>query len=160
MHLFYKFINVFFNAWQIESGLGESEAFYSWLLATLFTGSVIGSLLSGVLLKYVPYWHLILTSLLLHTVGYVLHATAKTGWVVMLSKLLSGTYIGADMTLSFTYICESIGKYQKALHELGEDDRKANGVKNRLFAFQAFGFNIGNLIGAGIYRYLSKKSFF
>ena len=63
------------------------------------------------------------------------------------------------MTLSFAYICETIADYRKALHELGKDDTKANGVKNRLFAFQVLGFNIGNLIGPGTVIYICYHNF-
>ena len=141
--------NSFVNVLQLEAGLGESETFYSWVIATFFIGSVIGSLSNGALLKYVPYWHLILISLLLHTVGYVLHATAGTGWVLVLSKLLSGWFIGADTTLSLAYISESISNYHEALKKLGKDDGKVSLIRNRLFALYILGYNIGTVIGTG-----------
>ena len=136
----------------MEPGLGESEVFYSSVTAVFNIGAALGAFSSGALIKFIPYWHMILSSLILHTLGYVLYAIATTGWVVMLSKLMSGTFNGAQMTLSLAYISESIAVYDKALKELGEDDdKKASRIKNRLFAFLSFGSNIGYFLGTGMY---------
>ena len=135
---------------QLEPGLGESEEFYSWALASLNVGAVIGAFSSGILVKALPYWYLFLISLILHTVGYVIYAFATSGWHVMLSKLLSGLFIGTELTLGLIYISESNADYKATLKRLGEDDRKANHVKHRLFALHTAGFIIGDVIGTGI----------
>ena len=56
------------------------------------------------------------------------------------------------MTLSFAYICKSIADYRKALHELGEDDRKAKVMVLRInsLLFRFLDLTLGNLIGTGI----------
>ena len=68
----------------------------------------------------------------------------------MLSKLLSGLFIGTELTLGLTYISESNADYKATLKRLGEDDRKANHVKHRLFALNNAGYSIGDAIGTGI----------
>ena len=68
----------------------------------------------------------------------------------MLSKLLSGLCLGAELTIVHTYIGESNANYQKAIKELGEDDEKAIRVKHRLFGLHSVGNDIGYILGAGI----------
>ena len=135
---------------QIEPGLGESEAFYSWVITIFNVGAIIGSLMGGLLLKWVPYWHLVLSSLTLHTVGYILYAVADSGWLVMFSKLLSGVFIGAEMTLALAYFGESNQAYRAAVKGLGE--KKEGGacrVKHTLFALHSVGVNVGYVFGPG-----------
>lgn len=140
---------------QLEPGLGESEAFYSWVITVFNVGAVIGSLASGLLLKWVPYWHMVLTSLAFHTLGYIIYAIATTGQLVMLSKLLSGVFIGAEMTLALAYFGESNSSYRTALKDLGreDDERKASRVKHTLFALHSVGVNIGYIFGPGTVTY-------
>ena len=147
-HIF--FFHKEFNISQFESGLGKSEAFYSTLVTSLNIGAVIGASSSIILLKFFPYWHLVLSSVILHILGYVLYALANSGWIMILSKLLSGLYLGAEVTLVHTYIGESITDYQEALMELGEDVKKATRVKHRLFGLHAVGNDIGYILGAGL----------
>ena len=134
---------------QLEPGLGESEAFYSWVITVFNVGAVLGSLMGGLLLRWVPYWHLLIASLSLHTLGYILYAMATTGWLVMLSKLLSGVFIGAEMTLALAYFGESNSAYRAALKETGRGEGGANHVKHTLFALHSVGVNVGYVFGPG-----------
>ena len=144
----------------MEPGLGESEVFYSSVIAVFNIGAALGAFSSGVLIKFIPYWHVILSSLILHTLGYVLYATATSGWVVMLSKLMSGTFNGTQMTLSLAYISQSIAVYDEALKQLvEEDDKKAARIKHRLFAFLSFAYSFGALLGTGMYIELCVMSY-
>lgn len=136
---------------QLEPGLGESEAFYSWVITVFNVGAIVGALSGGLLLKFLPYWHMLLASLFLHTLGYVLYAVATTGWLVMLSKLLSGVFIGAEMTLALAYFGESNVNYREAIIELGKEEKKAIRVKHLLFALHSVGVNIGYIFGPGMY---------
>ena len=135
----------------MEAGLGMSEQFYSWAISVFNIGAVIGALLNGILSKFLPYWYLVLSSLIMHTLGYVLYAIATSGWHIILSKFLSGLFVGAESTLGFAYISESNADYQAAIIELGEDDKKATRVKHTLFALQSLGSNIGYILGPGMY---------
>ena len=134
---------------QLEAGLGESEAFYSWVITVFNVGAIIGSLAGGLLLKWVPYWHLVLGSLCLHTLGYILYAVAAAGWLIMVSKLMSGVFIGAEMTLALAYFGESSNSYRAAIRELGKNERSAARVKHRLFALHSVGANVGYIFGPG-----------
>ena len=145
----YRLLTV--NFLQVEPGLGESEAFYSWVITVFNVGAILGSLSGGLLLKWVPYWHLLLGSLVFHTLGYILYAVASTGWLIMLSKLLSGIFIGAEMTLALAYFGESNSSYKTAIKELGKEDGKATRVKHQLFALHSVGINIGYVFGPGMY---------
>ena len=135
----------------MEPGLGESETFYSLVITAFNSGAMISAFSSGVLLKFIPYWYLILSSLLLQVLSWTLYVFSTTGWLILLSKLLSGLFLGAEFTLALAYISESSQKYQAALKELGEDTKKATRVKHRLFALRTLGFNIGRITGAGIF---------
>ena len=106
--------------------------------------------MGGLLLRWVPYWHLVFTSLGLHTLGYILYAVATSGWVVMLSKLLSGVFIGAEMTLALAYFGESNLAYKAAVKELGKGgERRAARMKHTLFALHSVGVNVGYVFGPG-----------
>ena len=134
---------------QLEPGLGESEAFYSWLITVFNIGAVVGALSTGMLLRCLPYWHMILTSLVLHSLGYIFYAVATAGWLIMLSKLMSGIYIGAQMTLALAYFGESNINYRSAIKQLGRDEKKAIKMKHHLFALQSVGVNVGYIFGPG-----------
>ena len=110
----------------------------------------MGSISGGILLKWVPYWHMLLTSLFLHSLGYVLYAVATTGWLIMISKLLSGVFIGAEMTLALAYFGESNAAYRTALKEQGKNENKATRVKHKLFALHSVGVNVGYIFGPGL----------
>ena len=137
---------------QFEPGLGKSEEFYSWLVTVLNAGTMIGGLASTVLLNLFPYWHLVLSSLILHTLGYVLYALANSGWIMMLSRLLTGLCIGIEVTIIYSYIGESNINYKKALIELGKNVKKATTVKHRIFCLYSLGNDIGYILGAGKYH--------
>ena len=102
------------------------------------------------LLKFLPYSYVILSSLLLHTVGYVLYAITNTSWLLILSRILAGLFIGVQTSCSLTYINESSAIYKKATQKLREDNVKANQIKYRLIALHYFGYCFGAIIGPGM----------
>ena len=125
--------------------------FYSWVIALFNVGALVGAIGTGVLIKYIPYWHLILLTLIVHTVGYVLYAISYKGWVIMLSKFLSGIFIGGEMTLALSYFAETSAEYKNIWLQLGKkcDDSV---VKRRLFAWHNIGVGIGYVLGPGMYH--------
>lgn len=132
----------------MEAGLGESEAFYSWVITLFNIGALIGAILCGFLVKFIPYWHLILLSLLAHTAGYVIYAVTYEGWLIMISKLLSGFFIGAEMALALSYFAESSMDYEELMRELGKKSSRTT-LRNSLFALHNIGVNIGYIFGPG-----------
>lgn len=133
---------------QIAAGLGQSELFYSWVIAMFNMGALVGAVGSGILVKHVPYWHLVLLVLVLHTIGYVLYAISYDGWVIMISKFLSGTFIGGEMTLALSYFAESSLQYEEILLQLDKKITKGN-TRRRLFAWHNVGVGLGYIIGPG-----------
>ncbi len=134
---------------QIEPGLGQTEAFYSWVITLFNVGALIGGFGTGCLVKFIPYWYLILVSLVLHTVGYIAYAVSTEGWLIMTSKLLSGFFIGAELTLALSYFAETSIDYQAAMKELGKPVESSEAVRNNLFALHNIGVNIGYFLGPG-----------
>lgn len=100
-------------------------------------------------MKFFPYWHLVLFSLVLHTIGYVLYAISNEGWLIMISKLLSGYFIGAELTLALSYFAESSIDYQAMMKELGKTVESSEAIRNNLFALHNVGVNIGYFLGPG-----------
>ena len=117
-------------------------------LTVFHFGAAVGAVLAGFLIKLLPYWHLVFVGLVLHTVSYVIYAVTWTAWLIVLSKLLSGIFIGWAMTLTFAYYGTSYEDYHAALKELGKEDEKRR-VKDRLFALDSVSFNIGYLLCQG-----------
>ena len=86
---------------------------------------------------------------MLHTVGYILYAISDEGWLIMTSKLLSGFFIGAELTLALSYFAESSIDYEKAMKKLGKPVDSSETVRNNLFALHNVGINIGYFLGPG-----------
>ena len=94
-------------------------------------------------------------------VAYVRQATfcmqwpPCTGWLIMLSKLMSGVYIGDQMTLSLANFGESNVRYCNAIKQQGKDEKKVKRMKRYLFALQSVGVNVGYIFGPGIYSIIT-----
>ena len=67
----------------------------------------------------------------------------------MLSKILSGIFIGGEMTLALSYFAESSVEYERIQHKLGEKV-KSSSVRRKLFAWHNVGVGIGYIIGPGM----------
>lgn len=138
---------------QNEYGLGKSETFYSTLIAIFNVGATFSGILAGILAKYLPYWYLFTFALFSHIGGFVLYAVSYEGWVILLSKFLSGIFIGLQRTLALSYATSSSVKYVEALQETGEkinDPEVAAGkIRDYLFSAQTIGISLGFFLGPG-----------
>ena len=139
---------------QVEPGLGESELFYSFVVTCLHIGSIIGGLVSAILLKYIPYWYLFLSFITSHILGCVLYGTATQGWVLIIAMFLVGLYLGAEVTLVFNYATDMSVEYVELLKEKGEkfecEKSKAVKIRNYLYASHSVGYGIGFIVATGI----------
>lgn len=114
-------------------------------------GAFFGAVGTGILSKYIPYWHLTLLMLISHTFGYVLYAISYKGWVIVLSKFLSGIFIGGEMTLALSYFAESSAAYKNVLLQMGVKCDEGT-LKRKLFAWHNIGVGIGYILGPGMFR--------
>lgn len=137
-----------FTYFQIAPGLGESELFYSWVISIFNIGALFGAVGCGLLIKYLPYWHLILFILVTHSIGYVLYAISYEGTLIMISKFLSGIFIGGELTLALSYFAESSVDYTNLMLQRGEKCDEGT-VRRRLFAWHNIGVGVGYIIGPG-----------
>ena len=106
-------------------------------------------MITGFLLKAIPYWHLNLTSLVFHVIGWVLYATAVNGWMLQLGRLLPGIFTGMHYTLAYTYFGESFEDYVAAQKELDNYGERQAAVKDIVFAMHGIAMNLANIIGLG-----------
>ncbi len=134
---------------QTAFGMGESESFYSWLIAVFNFGSVFGAIVSGFLVHCVPYWHLFAISLVTHITGFTLYAVTYKGWLILISKFLSGYFIGAQWSLSIGYTAKSAEEYVGILRGVELDRGSVEKVKRYVFSSQAVGVAIGFVVGPG-----------
>jgi len=134
----------------VETGLGQSEEFYSALISLFNIGAFAGAVFCGLMLKCIPYNQLIFGSLVAHILGYVIYGVTDIGWLIMVSKFLSGLFIGAELTLALSYFAESSVLYKKLRFELGDDTEYSFGSRDSLFAWHNIGINIGYIFGPGI----------
>ena len=136
---------------QILPGLGESEFYYSMLLAAFYVAACVGTLLAGFLIRCVPYWYLYVTSTCFYILGYTIYGVATQGWHLMISQVLSGYFNGSVSTLGYCYITDSSAHYVELLNENGFTVKKryTTKLRNYLFAFLAFGYLLGFIIGPG-----------
>ena len=138
---------------QVEPGLGESELFYSFVMTCVFIGSIFGGLVSAILVKYIPYWYLFLFFISFHILGYVLYGTATQGWVLIVAMFFVGLYLGAEVTLVFSYATDMSVEYVELLKESGEtfecEKSKAVKIRNYLYAGHSVGYGIGFIVATG-----------
>lgn len=133
----------------MEVGLGQTESFYSTLISLFNVGALVGAVLCGFLVKCLPYWHLIMFSLFAHTIGYILYAVTYIGWIISVSKFLSGFFIGAELTLALSYFAESSVEYHNLRSDIDLKSKSSSQLRNMLFSLHNIGVNIGYIFGPG-----------
>ena len=109
-------------------------------------------MLSGLLVRCIPYWYLFMSSLLTHIVGFLLYAFTYEGWLLIISKFLSGYFLGAHFTLSLSYASESSVEYVDLMRRRKKkvDDGTTERVKGYLFSLVTIGECLGCFFGPGI----------
>jgi len=124
-----------------------SEEFYSWIITIFNFGALIGAIGTGILIKVFPFWYIIMATLICHIAGYILYALSYEKSIIILSKLLSGVFIGGEMTLSLSYFALSAENYNKLLKELRQKQKPD--IARGLFGWHNIGVGVGYIIGPG-----------
>ena len=125
------------------------------MIAVSSIGEVIAAVLVGFAVERIPYWHLLLISICMHTTSSLLYATATNGWMMAVSEFFSGTYGGIVETVAFAYIDARASSYEQAYaskqqHELGDKRRiKKSRVKQKAYAVITFTETMSFLAGPG-----------
>ena len=137
---------------QIEAGLGLSESFYHVAISAFSIGEFLGAMTASIISSRVPLGYCAMAALLCHITGFVVYAMATSGWMIIVARVLAGTFIGMQTVLVLTYFGVS---YQHYLEVLGLEERtkeegKTTRVKDTLFALYSFSANMGSLIGPGL----------
>ena len=114
-------------------------------------GSVFGAVGSGFLVKFLPYWYLFIVSLIAHITGYVIYAVTYEGWLIMISKFMSGLFLGAQWALSISYTAKSAEEYVALLEEGGVavNENSVEKIKRYIFSSHTAGVAIGFVVGPG-----------
>lgn len=114
---------------------------------------MIGGLVSGFLIGTIPYWYLWNIALVFHVVGYVIYSVAYQDWLIMISRLLAGYFLGAFMTLSFSYFAKSSETYIETHRKLGNEtnENSIEKVKNFGFTIISLGNSAGFVIAGSTY---------
>ena len=125
--------------------------FYSWLIAVFNFGSVFGAILSGFLVKCLPYWYLYVIGLVAHISGFLIYVLTYEGWLILISKFLSGYFLGVQWSLGISYVAKSSEEYVAVLQARGKrvDDGSVERVKRFVFSSQTVGTGIGFIVGPG-----------
>ncbi len=119
----------------------------------MYVGSVFGGFLFAFLIKFVPYWYLLIFLISAHILGFILYGIASNGWMLIVAMMLIGIFTGGEVTLVFNYATDLSSKYVNAFKERGQtfecDQTKAVQIRNYLYAAHSFGYSIGFIIGTG-----------
>ena len=121
---------------------------------TLFNvGELVGALVTGLLIQFVPYSYISFIGLVIHILSYVLYAVSTQGWMLLLSRPFSGLFVGSNLALAPTYFSDTHELYLAALRKHGEEPENKKGVqiKDILYAFHALVMAGGFLLGTGEY---------
>ncbi len=109
--------------------------------------------MSGLLVRWLPYWHLFAVSLLAHIAGFTLYALTYQGGLVLLSKFLSGYFIGAQWSLAIGYTAKSCQEYVGVTKGAWSDnERRVEDVKRYVLSSHTVGVAIGFVVGPGKFR--------
>ena len=130
---------------------------YSLAIAFRCTGAFIASVVTGFLLNWIPYWHLNLISLVGLTIGWSIYATAVYGWMVLLSRLMTGSFIGMHYTLTYAYFGESFEDYVAAQKELDNYGEHQAAMRDILFALHGVAMYLAYLVGLGKHKKMYAK---
>ncbi len=109
---------------------------------------MVGGIMTGMLSNIVPQFYLWLFMLSIHTIGYLIYSLASKSWLILISKLLSGYFLGADLTISFSYLSKTSFKYSAIQKKRGlvVNDKS---LRNTLFALNGISFSVGYFLGPG-----------
>ena len=115
-------------------------------------GELLGAFIGSI--GRLPLWYNTMAALLCHIVSFVVYAMATNGWMIIVARVLSGTFVGMQSVLTLAYFGVS---YQHYLEVLGPEERtkeegKTTRMKDILFVFYAVSGNLGTLIGPGLSR--------
>lgn len=108
-------------SFQFEPGLGVNENVYAWSVSVNDIGGFLGGLLGGVLASTVPYWYGFLIALIFNVAGFLIYGTARAGWMIILARLLIGTFSGLQRSLVYAYIGVSYQLYVKMKQHSGKN---------------------------------------
>ena len=82
---------------QLQPGLGLSETWYSWIVSIISVGELAGAVATSVLLRKVFTKFLMLANLSLCAIGGLLYGVGEYGWMLLIGKSHSNTYLGYFM---------------------------------------------------------------
>ena len=141
------------SSFQYEPGFGLSELMYASGFTLFNVGELVGALVTGLLIQFVPYSYISFIGLVIHILSYVLYAVSTQGWMLLLSRPFSGLFVGSNLALAPTYFSDTHELYLAALRKHGEEPENKKGVqiKDILYAFHALVMAGGFLLGTGEY---------
>ena len=135
---------------KIEPGLQQSESFYSLTYTVFFVGYTTSAIANGLLFNLIPTCYLFLVAILCHTLGYLLYALCTNGWMMLVSRGISGISLGLVISVTFAYLGVSSNKYAENLTILGRfEEKKVARVKGFIFSIFNIGYSTGFAFGAG-----------
>ena len=93
-----------------------------------------------------------MAGVLSHTFGYLLYSLSTSGWMILLSRLLTGAFAGVIETLAYSYISERESDYEAAHAKVSEANNvkvKPMRIKEYMYAFLTVSITLSYLIGPG-----------
>ena len=136
-------------------GFGQSEFFYSWVVAAYSIGEVTLAVVYAYLFHVVPYTYIFLSLITSYILGSLLYAVASSGWMILIARFLVGGSSVVGESAFYVYIADRELEYEKA-YFVAQDDvhdadegRKEWKLKERMYAYRVLLVGTANLIGTG-----------
>ena len=116
-----------------------------------YAAACTATLLTGFLVRCIPYWYLYVVATSSHIIGYTVYGVATQGWQLIISQLLAGYFAGSEYALSFCYLTDSSARYAELRRENGTKISMSYNteLRNKLLGFLSFGYLLGFSIGPG-----------
>ena len=133
------------NGARFWPGLGESELIYAWAITSFSIGEICGAPFAGLLIKQFPYIVTPLLASLIFAIGGVIYSLATAGWIVIISRLLSGF----ASTMGEVFQTSYIGEVGTQVEEFKKKGGKKSHLKDVLYVLFAFTTNGGVVFALG-----------
>jgi len=123
------------------------------VITTYSIGEFLGAIFAGYIVSRIPFWYSAMLALVTEIIAYVLYATAINGWMMIIARVLAGTFSSLENVIALAYFGVSYPVYLEALgkEQRDKEEQKTTKVKDKLFTFYAITGGIGYLFGPGLF---------
>ena len=120
-------------------------------------GEFLGAIFAGYIVSRIPFWYSTMLALLTDIAAFVFYATAINGWMMIIARVLAGTFSSLENVIALAYFGVSYPLYLEALGKEQAVKEKTTNVKDKLFTLYAIAGGFGYLFGPGLFTHYNHQ---